>query len=181
MISTNQEDFRPFKVTKKKGKTLFWSASPARTSQLTSYKNAFCEWEIPKVNHEKRFHPPVRSTEIPFTSSTLYQTCYNQSSTSDNPGGLWLNDLKTTSKSTEFTFGPPNEKLSTYQSEMKDFSKNQLNPKETRTTPNKAIFSETKSKYQATSKIDFSHQKSRYKDPRELKVALEAASLNLRL
>ena len=103
--------------------------SPVKTrlNNITSKGNDYPNWGITGSLIEKTWHPPVRSTEIPFYGSSSYRDNYTTASVStlgfsmDNYSGFSAN-LDTIPLGTSGVW----DKKTTYKSSMKDFSRQQL-------------------------------------------------------
>jgi hypothetical protein len=175
LTTTNQIEYQARAPTPEVTKPFSISPNKQDISKITAYASDYPDWGPVKVNHEKRWHPPVRSVEIPFQGKSSYKghfTDFQQAQVD-----MYKSDI------TQFkAFGSkfslaPKEKFNTtttYSEKMKDFSGNDLNSKVvTRAaplTPTPAMTNHFKTTFQDC----FKHAPPASKDPRQIRFNLQS-------
>lgn len=139
----------------------------------TTSSDDFPNWGKQKVNIEKRWDPPVRSTELPFKGNSSYRKSYQPSSKQEIEA--LKTDFTTTSAfMTSFSLAPRDKLMdtTTYSDTMKEYPQTILN------TQIKVIPHKFHSKkaipgvYRTTSNSFYDAKVPDNKDPRQIKYAL---------
>jgi len=77
LTTTNNAEYKPFSVPPQEQKGVRYSKpKPFTVSGESSYSNQFPNWGPYYVNYEKRWHPPVRSTELRFQGDSSYRNSF---------------------------------------------------------------------------------------------------------
>ena len=125
--TTNQMDYKPFRIIPKTPQERPIDTNNAEFRGGSQYANDFPNWGESKITHEKRWYPPLRSTEIPFSGRSTYKESFNKSSKSQT--GIRQEPLSA-SKST-ISFAPKDkfDGLTTYMKSIGNYSGSILNSK----------------------------------------------------
>lgn len=174
--TTNQNDYRPIKISSKKNKFISPDNNKAQFRGYTIYANDFPNWGENVVSREKAWHPPVRSTEIAFKGTSTYKEAFSErTSKSAKHFKTSIEDIPASKSKISFA---PKDKFhasSTYKTDMCDFSSSNLNHKIV-ITPKKSIEMKIPiSHFSTTSKNCFNNS-SFSPDPRLYKISLIARS-----
>ena len=173
--TTNQREFKPFKIEYQKAQESRSLTPTANGATITTYKNEFPDWGPNYVEYHKRFHPPVRSTELQFVGRSSYRDTFK---TSDP----YLQDLYKTDISKLNAFGStlqlgPKEKFrdeTTHKREFADYSKIDVNASiKVRAAP-AVISNNSKSHFKTTHQKTFTPKSNGMKDPRLMKTFLSS-------
>lgn len=162
-----QEEFVTHSVSPVKKNLLVWNANVATSQTRSAYSSQYVNWGPSGINHEKRFHPPLRTVEIPFRGNSSYQNSY-RSVDPKKMELLWTNGNDLGAAGSKITFGPDQitQFKSTYGEKMRDFSDNELN-RIIRVAPvGQDIFANTAPMFQTTSKSFYTGEQMECKDPR---------------
>lgn len=130
LTTSNKEDYKSFKV-KPESPILpnnFTYPSKPVISVATANSYNYPDWGTRTVKHEKRWHPPVRTTELPFKGGSSYTNSY--SPVKKNEADKFYTDYtKSTAYSTSFALGPKMalDDRTTYSEKMRNYSGTGLN------------------------------------------------------
>ncbi|OMJ74130.1 hypothetical protein SteCoe_27017 [Stentor coeruleus] len=172
--TTHQEDFKPFSVSPAKNRGYNWPAqSSVRSPARSAYAHDFVNWGPNSVQIEKRFHPPVRSQEIPFRGQSSYQNSFNQID-QQRADLYWTNGSDLNAAGSKIALGPKHAAhfQTTYGDNMQDFSKNELNRLIKVIPGSQELFPNVPANFATTSKTFHQGFVSESKDPRAVRFAL---------
>jgi hypothetical protein len=172
--TTSQEEFKAHSISPAKRNPLVWTSNVATSQTRSLYSSEYVNWGPPSVNHEKRFHPPVRSTEIPFRGTSSYQNSFNAGG-QEKAGLFWTDGKNLSAAGTKLDLGPNEFSYfkSTYAEKMKDFSDNQLNRVITVAPAQQDLFLNNAPQFKTTSGEFYTGHRARGKDPRIVKFQLK--------
>jgi len=162
-----QEEFVSHSVSPVKKNLLVWNNNVATAQTRSAYSSQYVNWGPSGINHEKRFHPPLRTVEIPFRGNSSYQNSY-KSVDPKKMELLWTNGNDLEAAGSKITFGPNEFSCykSTYVEKMQDFSDNELNRIIKVAPVGQDIFANTAPMFQTTSKSFYTGEQAERKDPR---------------
>lgn len=179
LITSNQEDFilkdakpaTPIKPAK--------SATPKKPkiSETTINSYNYPDWGTNAVNHEKRWHPPVRTVELPFKGTSSYARSFSPIHPHDAKA-FETNYSLSTAYQTSFSLGPKTgfDDRTTYADKMKNYTGSGLNtrikvraPKAEHTFSSPMHFNTTTSSFYTTP--------SQKIDPRQLRIQLQSRGM----
>ena len=174
--TTNQIEYRPFRIMPKKPEERPIDSNNAQFRAYSQYVNDFPNWGDSKITHEKRWYPPVRSTEIAFTGRSTYKESFNETC-SKSLNNIKASDLSA-SKST-ISFAPKDkfDGSTTYGKTIGNFSGANLNHKVVVRAKAGVEVKITKDHFKTTNKNYFVNS-TRNADPRLFKQALIARSVS---
>ncbi|CAG9329989.1 unnamed protein product [Blepharisma stoltei] len=177
--TTNQHDFKPFTVTPKQTEESPVSPVKANFSCRTAYASEFPNWGTQVPVYEKRFHPPVRSCEIPFRGRSSYSDYYRP--VSRDEADIYRTDY-TVSQAFNSTISiAPKDKLNantTYGDHMRFYSCSPLNSKIIVKAEDPTQVKAVSTHFRTTSGSFFKNVKPEYKDPRLMKFSLMSRTGN---
>lgn len=172
--TTNQEDYKPFSVSPAKTKDLEWPAksnikSPARSA----YAHDFVNWGPTHIQIEKRFHPPFRSSEIPFKGQSSYNNNFYPIN-KETADLYWTNGSELNAAGSKIVLGQKERSMfqTTYGDNMQDYSKNELNRLISVKPVSQEIFISIPGNFTTTSKNYYQGSFPESKDPRTVRLAL---------
>jgi hypothetical protein len=172
--TTHKQDFLPFSVSPKKQKKYYVPNTVKMNSPVRSaYSNDFLDWGPSSVSIEKRFHPPVRSQEIPFVGQSSYKNAYMNI----NPHQIefYKTDIASlNATNSTFELGVKDTRIfnTTYGEKMKDFSRNELNRIIKVSPERQDLVQNIPQHFQTTSKTFYQNHLPDSKDPRKVRLAL---------
>ncbi|CAG9323809.1 unnamed protein product [Blepharisma stoltei] len=169
--TTNKIEYKPFKISPKHSNDIPLASKSLEFRSRTAYISDYPNWgpNIPSI--EKRYQPPVYSTEIPFKGESSYRTTFHQFS--KETVDLYKTDLTKASISTIQI--APKDKLNdstTYRDTMRGYSKIDLNAI-VKVLPAQYQRSDSvPSHFRTTSGTVFQKTDQFTKDPRQLRLIL---------
>lgn len=130
LITTNQTDYKPIRIGPRKLKEKHYDSNKVQISGYSVYMNDYPNWGESQIQHEKRWDPPLRSTELSFQDKTTYKEAfhYRKSKSEDYAKG----NIRSISASKSSIFFVPKDKQdykTTYKKDMQDYSSSHLNHK----------------------------------------------------
>lgn len=125
--TTNQTEYKPFRIVPKTPTEKPIDTNNALFRGSSQYANDFPDWGENNISHEKRWYPPLRSTEIPFSGRSTYKESFNKCSQSLNH---IKGDMLAASKST-ISFAPKDkfDGVTTYMKSIGNYSGTVVNKK----------------------------------------------------
>lgn len=172
--TTNQEEYKAHSISPAKRNPLVWNSNIATAQTRSLYSSEYVNWGPSTFSHEKRFHPPVRSTEIPFRGSSSYQNSFTQ--VDPRQADLFRTNGKDLHPAgSKIELGPNQFSYfrSTYSDKMQDFSNNQLN-RIVRVAPApQELFLESTPQFKTTSASFYTGNMAEGKDPRLVRMQLK--------
>ena len=177
--TTNQATYKPIRISPKKKPETPIDSNIATFRGYSQYANDFPSWGENRITHEKRWYPPVRSTEIPFSGRSSYKDSFRNEKlkgTSVNIDGRELSASKST-----ISFAPKDkfDGATTYGRNMRDYSCNSLNSK---IVVKQEKISEVKvpdSHFKTTTNNFYAKDMEAHSDPRLFKFVLASRSVSV--
>jgi hypothetical protein len=171
--TTNQREFKPFKLDYHKTEPSRSLTPTANGVSITTYKNEFPDWGPNYVEYHKRFHPPVRSTELQFTGRSSYRDSFKTHD--QHLQELYKTDItRLNAFGSTFQLGPKERfrDETTHKREFADFSKIDVNASiKVRAAP-AVLNSTSKTHFKTTNQKTFTQKSNEVKDPRLMKTLL---------
>lgn len=130
LTTSNYEDYKKHKPNPESPIYPKDQGTPSRPaiSSTTANTYNFPHWGTNTVHYEKRFHPPVRSTELPFKGRSSY--CNSYSPVTKTDAMAFATDYtKSTAYGSSFALGPRMalDDRTTYSEKMRNYSGSGLN------------------------------------------------------
>lgn len=130
LTTSNKEDYKTCPVNPESPIYPNNFSYPTRPVLATNTANSYNypDWGARTVSHEKRWHPPVRTTELPFKGKSSYRKSY--SPVKKNEADKFFTDYtKSTAYGTSFALGPKMglDDRTTYSDKMRNYSGTGLN------------------------------------------------------
>ena len=179
LATTNKEDFQNLKVkpaTAIKPQDHTWPSKPGISSSTVNSYN-YPNWGTNSISHEKRWHPPVRTTEIPFKGKSSYSRSFSPILPNET-APYKTNYFESTAYQNNFKLGPNTgfDDRTTYSDKMKNYSNTGLNSRIKVRAPKAEVLQATPSHF-STTMNSFYKAPNHKIDPRQLKIKLESRGL----
>ena len=177
--TTSQATYKPIKISPPKKPEKPIDSNIATFRGYSQYANDFPNWGDSRITHEKRWYPPVRSTEIPFVGRSSYKETFRdekQQGTSINIDGRQLSASKST-----ISFGPKEkfDGATTYGRNMRDYSQNSLNYKVVVNHEKISEVKVTENHFKTTTNSFYAKNREPHHDPRLYRLALANRSVSV--
>lgn len=171
--TTNQHDYKPFIVSPKQENPPPTSPTKVNFNSRTAYNNDFPNWGSSTPHYEKRFHPPVRSVEIPFRGDSSYKQSFRPV-TRDEADFYKTDYTNSVAFNSTLTLAPKDKLNSstTYADNMKDFSYMPINTRIKVKAESPIKVEPVHSHFRTTSGSFFQNAKQESKDPRLMRLSL---------
>lgn len=179
LLTSNQDDFKGVQTKTAVPIMPVDQKSPKKPELNATTMNNYNypDWGPRKVNHEKRFHPPVRTVEIPFNGKSSYSR--NYSSISPKECKVFHTDYsESTAFQSTFSLGPRSklDDRTTYSEKMRNYSGSNFNTRIQVRAAKAEVIKTTPSHY-STTMNSFYQSPHQQIDPRLMKYTLQSSGL----
>ena len=179
LLTSNQDDYKYSQVNPATPIRPLDSKTPKKPvlSTITINTYNYPNWGPNKLSHEKRWDPPVRTTELRFKGKSSYSRSFSPILPGDAKR-FQTNYTDSTAFQTSFSIGPQArlDARTTYSEKMKNFSGNGFNTRIKVKAPSIEIIQSSPSHYSTTSNSFYSSPINK-KDPRQMRIILESRGL----
>ena len=179
-VTSNQEDYKG--STTAKAASMIWpvdSKNPNKAKINTTTVNSYNypNWGNKEVTHEKRWHPPVRTVELPFKGKSSYSRSYSPIQPEDS-AAFRSNYSESTAFQSTFSLGPKAklDDRTTYSDKMRNYSGSGFNMR-IKVKARKAEKVQASPSNYATTMNSFYQPPVQQTDPRLLKYTLQSRGL----
>jgi STOP protein len=176
LLTSNQDDYKSLKLkpTSPIKPNDYTSPKKPSLSNITANSYNFPNWGANNIGHEKRWDPPLRTTELPFKGQSSYGRSYSPVLPADTMP-YQTDYSKSTPYQTRLSLGPKArlDDRTTYSEKMKDFSSTQFNAR-IKVKPAKAeAFHASPSHFSTTANAFYKVPDPKI-DPRQLRILLQS-------
>lgn len=181
LTTTNQVEYQRRAPTPEVSRSFTLSPQKKEIAKITAYASDYPDWGPTLVNHEKTWHPPVRSVDLTFAGKSSYKGQFHEFDQSQID--LYRTEITQANPSGSTFALAPKDRLydkTTYSEKMKDYSTSGLNSivcvRASPMTPTPA----TPVHFRTTFQEHYKSHTPVSKDPRQLRHNMQSQTLRKR-